>query len=194
MTGLSVPYLTEELNQKIFSSSEMMITEAWPAPVSLADSESPQEIGHLINLISEIRYIRSEMNVPLSAKPVLQMRNATALQARSIDVNKAALLRLARLESVEIVENFGNGTARGTVDGVDIGLPLAGILDLDAERARLEKAIAGVTGEMEKISRKLDNPGFIAKAPDEVVAENRRRLEEETTRRGALEAALARLG
>ena len=189
-----MPYLTEELNEKIFSSSEMMITEAWPAPVSLADSESPQEIGHLINLISEIRYIRSEMNVPLSAKPVLQMRNATALQARSIDVNKAALLRLARLESVEIVENFGNGTARGTVDGVDIGLPLAGILDLDAERARLEKAIAGVIGEMEKISRKLDNPGFIAKAPDEVVAENRRRLEEETTRRGALEAALARLG
>ena len=134
------------------------------------------------------------MNVPLSAKPVLQMRGVSDLQARSIDVSKAALLRLARLESVEIVASFGNGTARGTVDGVDIGLPLAGILDLDAERARLEKAIAGVTGEMEKISRKLDNPGFIAKAPDEVVAENRRRLEAETTRRGALEAALARLG
>ena len=189
-----MPYLTEELNEKIFASSDMMITEAWPAPVSIPESESPQEIGYLINLISEIRYIRSEMNVPLSAKPVLQLRGATALQDRSIKVNQAALLRLARLEAVEIVESFGSGTARGTVDGADIGLPLAGILDLDAERARLEKAIAGVTGEMEKISRKLDNPGFIAKAPDEVVAENRRRLEEETTRRGALEAALARLG
>ena len=189
-----MPYLTEELNEKIFASSDMMITEAWPAPVSIPESESPQEIGYLINLISEIRYIRSEMNVPLSAKPVLQLRGATALQDRSIKVNQAALLRLARLEAVEIVESFGSGTARGTVDGADIGLPLAGILDLDAERARLQKAIAGVTGEMEKISRKLDNPGFIAKAPDEVVAENRRRLEEETTRRGALEAALARLG
>ena len=189
-----MPYLTEELNEKIFASSDMMITEAWPAPVSIPESESPQEIGYLINLISEIRYIRSEMNVPLSAKPVLQLRGATALQDRSIKVNQAALLRLARLEAVEIVESFGSGTARGTVDGADIGLPLAGILDLDAERARLEKAIAGVTGEMEKISRKLDNPGFIAKAPDTVVAENRRRLEEETTRRGALEAALARLG
>ena len=189
-----MPYLTEELNEKIFASSDMMITEAWPAPVSIPESESPQEIGYLINLISEIRYIRSEMNVPLSAKPVLQLRGATALQDRSIKVNQAALLRLARLQAVEIVESFGSGTARGTVDGADIGLPLAGILDLDAERARLEKAIAGVTGEMEKISRKLDNPGFIAKAPDEVVAENRRRLEEETTRRGALEAALARLG
>jgi valyl-tRNA synthetase len=133
------------------------------------------------------------MNVPLSAKPNLQMRGLTPLQARSIKVNEAALLRLARIASCETVENFGTGTARGTVDGVDIGLPLAGILDLDAERARLEKAIASVTGEMDKISRKLDNPGFIAKAPDDVVAENRRRLDEETTRRGALEAALARL-
>ena len=189
-----MPYLTEELNEKIFASSAMMITEAWPAPVSIPESESPQEIGYLINLISEIRYIRSEMNVPLSAKPVLQLRGATELQARSVKVNQAALLRLARLEAVETIESFGSGTARGTVDGADIGLPLAGILDLDAERARLEKAIAGVSGEIEKISRKLDNPGFIAKAPDEVVAENRRRLEEETTRRGALEAALARLG
>ena len=189
-----MPYLTEELNEKIFGSSDMMISGSWPEPVSIPESESPQEIGFLINLISEIRYIRSEMNVPLSAKPVLQMRGATPLQSRSIEVNQAALLRLARLEAVEPVENFGNGTARGTVDRADIGLPLAGILDLDAERARLEKAIAGVTAEMEKISRKLDNPGFIAKAPDEVVAENRRRLDEETTRRGALEAALARLG
>jgi len=189
-----MPYLTEELNEKIFASSEMMITEAWPEPVSIPESESPQEIGFLINLISEIRYIRSEMNVPLSAKPVLQIRGVTPLQARSVEVNEAALLRLARLDAVETVENFGKGTARGAVDGADIGLPLAGILDLDAERARLEKAIVGVAAEMGKISRKLDNPGFIAKAPDEVVAENRRRLEEETTRRGALEAALARLG
>ena len=111
-----------------------------------------------------------------------------------MDGNMAALLRLARLDSVAAVEGFETGTARGSVDGADIGLPLAGILDLDAERQRLEKAISGVSGEIDKIARKLDNPGFIAKAPEEVVEENRRRLEEETTRRGALEAALARLG
>ena len=133
------------------------------------------------------------MNVPLSAKPVLQLRGASELQARSVETNHAALTRLARLGSIEAVESFGKGTARGTVDGVDIGLPLADILDLDAERARLEKAIAGVDGEITKISRKLDNAGFIAKAPEDVVNENRRRLDEEVTRRGALEAALARL-
>jgi valyl-tRNA synthetase len=122
------------------------------------------------------------------------MRGLSDLQARSIDINKAALLRLARLDAVESVDSFGKGTARGTVDGVDIGLPLADILDLDAERARLEKAIAGVDDEISKIARKLDNPGFVAKAPVEVVEENRRRLDEENTRRGAIEAALARLG
>ena len=134
------------------------------------------------------------MNVPLSAKPVLQMRGLSDLQARSIDINKAALLRLARLDAFETVDSFGNGTARGSVDGVDIGLPLADILDLDAERVRLEKAITGVDDEISKIARKLDNPGFVAKAPAEVVEENRRRLDEENTRRVAIEAALARLG
>ena len=189
-----MPYLTEELNEKIFGSSDMMITQSWPDQVALPPSDSPKEIGFLINLIGDIRYIRSEMNVPLSAKPVLQLRGATELQTRSVEVNRAALLRLARLEDIETVENFGSGTARGTVDGVDIGLPLADILDLDAERARLEKAISGVGSEIDKISRKLDNPGFIAKAPEEVVEENRRRLAEEKTRQDALEAALARLG
>ncbi len=188
-----MPYLTEELNEKIFASRDMMITQAWPDAVDLAETDAPDEIRYLIILISEIRYIRSEMNVPLSAKPALQIRGASALQARSVETNHAALTRLARLGTVETVETFGKGTARGTVNGVDIGLPLAEILDLDAERARLEKAIAGVDGEISKISRKLDNPGFIAKAPEDVVAENRRRLDDEVARRRALEAALARL-
>jgi valyl-tRNA synthetase len=189
-----MPYLTEELNEKIFGSEELMITAAWPEQVVLPESDAPAEISFLISLITDIRHIRSEMNVPLSAKPVLQMRGLSDLQARSIDINKAALLRLARLGAVESVDSFGKGTARGAVDGVDIGLPLADILDLDAERARLEKAIAGVDDEISKIARKLDNPGFVAKAPVEVVEENRRRLDEENTRRGAIEAALARLG
>ncbi|MCH2564499.1 MAG: valine--tRNA ligase, partial [SAR116 cluster bacterium] len=102
-----MPYLTEELNEKIFATSDMMITKAWPNPVALPENESPKEIGFLINLISDIRYIRSEMNVPLSAKPVLQLRGASDLQTRSVEVNRAALQRLARLEGIETLENFG---------------------------------------------------------------------------------------
>jgi len=76
---------------------------------------------------------------------------------------------------------------------LEIGLPLADVLDFAAEAARLNKEIDSVNGEIKKISAKLDNPGFIAKAPQDVVEENRRRLAEEETRRGALEAALKRL-
>jgi valyl-tRNA synthetase len=90
-------------------------------------------------------------------------------------------------------KDFGSGCAQGRVDGLDIALPLADILDLDAEAARLNKDISAVTAEIEKIARKLDNPGFIAKAPDDVIVENRRRLEEENVKREGLNVALSRL-
>ncbi len=188
-----MPYLTEELNEKIFGSDKLMITELWPSPVAQDNQESVEEIKFIIKLITEIRYIRSEMNVPLSAKPTLLTRAATELQARALETQKSSLLRLARLGDVETAEEFSKGCAQGTVDGLDIALPLADILDLDAESARLNKEIAAVAGEIDKIARKLDNPGFIAKAPDDVVAENRRRLVEEETKKAGLEAALGRL-
>jgi valyl-tRNA synthetase len=81
---------------------------------------------------------------------------------------------------------FAKGTARGSVDGVDIGLPLANILDLTAEAVRLKKDIGGVEAEIKKIASKLDNPNFLAKAPDEVVAENRRRLDDEQVKLNGL--------
>jgi valyl-tRNA synthetase len=188
-----MPYLTEELNQKIFASDNMLIAAAWPQVCQGADGDGVDDIRFLINLITEIRYIRSEMNVPLSAKPVLQISGTIAAQTNAIHNQHAALMRLARLGGAETVENFAKGTARGSVDGVDIGLPLAGILDLKAEAARLKKDIGGVEAEIKKISGKLDNPNFLAKAPDEVVAENRRRLDDEQVKLDGLTAALRRL-
>jgi len=188
-----MPYLTEELNQKIFASDNMLIAAAWPQVCQGSDGDGVDDIRFLINLITEIRYIRSEMNVPLSAKPVLQSSGTTPAQTHAIHNQHAALMRLARLGGAETVENFAKGTARGSVDGVDIGLPLAGILDLTAEAARLKKDIGGVEAEIKKIASKLDNPNFLAKAPDEVVAENRRRLDDEQVKLDGLTAALRRL-
>ena len=189
-----MPYLTEELNREIFASDDLLIAASWPEPVTADEGSAVIELRFLIQLITEIRYIRAEMNVPLSAKPVLHLRGTSDLQQRAIDNQKAALLRLARLDGIAPVDSFAKGSARGGVDGMEIGLPLADILDLTAEAARLNKEIGGVTAEIEKISRKLDNPGFIAKAPEDVVAENRRRLDEENTRLNGLTAALKRLG
>ncbi|MFZ8924068.1 MAG: valine--tRNA ligase [Candidatus Puniceispirillaceae bacterium] len=189
-----MPFLTEELNREIFASDDLLIGASWPAPLGADEGDAVSELRFVIQLITEIRYIRAEMNVPLSAKPVLNIRGCTELQQRAIDNQQAALLRLARLDGITIVDSFVNGSARGSVDGMEIGLPLADILDLTAEAARLNKEIANVTGEIEKIAKKLDNPGFIAKAPEDVVAENRRRLDEENTRLNGLTAALKRLG
>ena len=189
-----MPFLTEELNREIFASDDLLIAASWPEPVTADEGSAVIELRFLIQLITEIRYIRAEMNVPLSAKPVLHLRGTSDLQQRAIDNQQAALLRLARLDGIAPVDSFAKGSARGSVDGMEIGLPLADILDLTAEAARLNKEIGGVTAEIEKISRKLDNPGFIAKAPEDVVAENRRRLDEENTRLNGLTAALKRLG
>jgi len=189
-----MPFLTEELNREIFASDDLLIAAQWPEPVKADEGSAVIELRFLIQLITEIRYIRAEMNVPLSAKPVLHLRGITDLHQRAIDNQKAALLRLARLDGIAPVDSFAKGSARGSIDGMEIGLPLADILDLTAEAARLNKEIGGVTAEIEKISRKLDNPGFIAKAPEDVVAENRRRLDEENTRLNGLTAALKRLG
>jgi valyl-tRNA synthetase len=189
-----MPFLTEELNREIFANDDLLIAASWPKPLTADEGSAVFELRFLIQLITEIRYIRAEMNVPLSAKPVLHLRGTNDLQQRAIDNQQAALLRLARLDGIAPVNSFAKGSARGSVDGMEIGLPLADILDLTAEAARLNKEIGRITAEIEKISRKLDNPGFIAKAPENVVTENRRRLDEENTRLNGLTAALKRLG
>ena len=188
-----MPYLTEELNQKIFQSDDMLIAGNWPQATPDKDRNAVSDIQFLISLITEIRYIRSEMNVPLAAMPVLQVRGMSVAQAAVLDSQSAALMRLARVSGVTVVDQFAKGTARGNVAGSDVGLPLADILDLDAEAARLKKDIGGVEAELKKISGKLDNPNFLAKAPDHVVAENRRRLEGEQLKLNGLRAALSRL-
>ena len=188
-----MPFLTEELNREIFASDGLLIAASWPEPVKADEGSAVIELRFLIQLITEIRHIRAEMNVPLSAKPVLHLRGITDLQKRAIDNQQAALLRLARLDGIAHVDSFVKGSALGSVDGMEIGLPLADILDLNAEAARLNKEIGRATAEIEKISIKLDNPGFIAKAPDDVVAENRRRLDEENIRLNTLVKARDRL-
>ena len=98
-----MPYLTEELNQKIFGSSDLMIAADWPASVPQPDGDAVDDLRFVIKLISDIRYLRAEMNVPLSAKPVLHVRAPSAAQQRAIDSQMPALLRLARIEHGEIL-------------------------------------------------------------------------------------------
>ena len=187
-----MPFITEELNAKLFGRDKMLMVADWPAAAAGASADTG--ISTVIDIISEIRTMRSEMNVPLSAKPVLVIRGVSDEQRGIVDAMTLPLLRLARLRGVSYHEgDFEKGTARTSLQGMDMGLPLTGILDFDAERARLKKEIAACEAEAGKIRGKLNNPNFVERAPEAVVAENNRRLEEEQSRLDGLKAALVRL-
>ena len=189
-----MPFITEELWQKVFAGKDMLITSSWPEAPDANHSEAAAEIGFVVDLVTAVRSIRNEMNVPAAAKPELVLREGDADLAGRIDRNRNAIERLARITAISIASGLPDQSALGVVDGVEFALPLEGILDFDAERARLKKDIAGVEKEMAKLEGKLNNPGFLAKAPEAVVEENRQRLADETDTRDRLALALERLG
>ena len=189
-----MPFLTEELWEKVFGNTDMLITSSWPEITTGGNDEAAAEIGFIVDLITAIRSIRSEMNVPVSAKPELVLVTSDSHVSKRIDGNLPSLLRLARIEAVRFAESLPEQSAQGVVDGIGFALPLAGILDFDAERARLDKEIKAVEQEKRKLEGKLGNPGFMSKAPEDVIEENRRRLAEENDTLKRLSLARERLG
>ena len=187
-----MPFITEELWEKVFGQQDMLITSTWTSVTTPADTGAAKEIGFIVDLITAIRSLRNEMNVPVAAKPELVLTSADAMAM--VERNKSAVQRLARVDAISFADQFPGQSAQGVVSGHEFALPLEGILDFDAERARLSKEIKTVGGEIKKLEGKLDNPGFLAKAPQDVVDENKRRLDAEIDTRDRLTLALNRLG
>ncbi|MEP1230454.1 MAG: valine--tRNA ligase [Litorimonas sp.] len=171
-----MPFITEELwaNTAPSRDSKLIIT-AWPdLGDELINVDAADDINWLVRLISAIRSVRSEMNVPPSKKAPLLML-ADALDPR---LSKFAdnLERMARVDGVEAASEAPKGALQTVVDGVGFAIPLEGLIDMDAEKARLSKEIAKVNAEIEKIDKKLGNEAFMAKAPEKVVSlQNERR-------------------
>ena len=143
--------------------------------------------------IGEGRSLRSELNVPLSARPPLLVLEATADQRRVLESNAPALMQMLRVRGVEAATDVPTGAIPFVVAGVNLALPVAEFIDLAAEKARLAKEVANLAGEQDRIGKKLGNPDFVARAPEEVVDENRERLAEVQDAKAKLEAALERL-
>jgi valyl-tRNA synthetase len=110
-----------------------------------------------------------------------------------ITTHKDAMLRLARLKDIRLADAMPPQSAHAVVGGVEIAIPLADVLDFDAEKKRLNTALKAAEGEVKKLESKLNNQGFVSKAPAEVIDENRRRLDIEKERRDKIETALNRL-
>jgi valyl-tRNA synthetase len=173
----------------------LLVDRAWPEAAALArDAEAEAELDWVIRLISTVRTMRSDANVPPGARIPLMLRAADAGVAARVAGHRRLIESLARIEAVELIEaEAPKGSVQGVCDGTTVILPLAGVIDVVAERARLDKELARLSTEIARLHKKLENPGFLAKAPAEVVATERDRLEAAALAQAKLAEAAQRL-
>jgi valyl-tRNA synthetase len=164
----------------------------WPAP-EFSDDNSAADINWLIDLVTGIRSARSEMNVPPGATAPLVVVGANGVTQERLARHDAAIKRLARVETITVAEEAPKGAAQIVVGEATACLPLGSLIDLSAEKARIEKAIAKVDQEMARIAGKLNNEKFVANANPEVVAAERERYQELEVQKASLETALKRV-
>lgn len=191
-----MPYITEELYANIAKRDVgvRLLTSDWPQyGDELLNDIAAQEMEWLQNAISEIRSVRSDMNVPAGTKIKLLIKDANDTTHARVQSYSDVLGKMARLESVDFVSDAPKGSIQTVVGEATFILPIADIIDLDAERARLNKAIGKIDQDIAKIDGKLGNEKFVANAPQEVIAEQKSRKEEALSKREKLATALKQL-
>ena len=190
----AMPFITEELWHALGERPNDLIVAQWPETPAAAENDAAREIGWLIELITAIRSARSALNVPPSARLALHAADGDAAMLARLEAHRPALERIARIESLHLGPPPAGGSAQLVVEGAGFALPLAGVIDLEAERARLEKAHAAARKEAAALEGRLGNPGFVERAKPEAVEKAREDLaarQEEADRLGAALAALA---
>ena len=172
----------------------MLVHQDWPAlPESLIDEAANREMTWVISLIDNIRSVRAEMRVPAGAKiPMVQLELDDA-GIEALARNEVLVKRLARVEEISLADEAPKGAVTVAVDGGTFCLPLADIIDVAAEKARLEKAMLKLSKEIGGLKGKLGNEKFLAKAPEAVVAENRENLARVEAEAAKITEAIARL-
>jgi valyl-tRNA synthetase len=193
-----MPFITEELWTRLGEfgpkRERMLIVEAWPdLPESLIDPKAAEEINWLIDLVSETRSARAELNVPAGAKIPLLLIGAAKESCRRLERHQELIDRLARLDYSTTADAAPSGSVTFVHGEATVALQLEGVVDFGAEADRLTKEIKRLDGEIAKIDGKLGNAEFVRKAPEEVVEEQRERRAEAQAAKAKLEAALQRL-
>jgi len=195
-----MPFLTEELWEKTAELGAprdhggFLMTARWPElSQDLIDPAADAEIGLIVEAISEGRSVRQELNVPPSARPPLLVVEASPDQRAVLEAAGPLIAQLLRVSEVRAADAAPPGAIPYVVAGATFALPVAEFIDLAAERARLSKEIGALASEASKLEKKLGNADFVARAPEEVVEENRERLADAQAARDKLAAALKRL-
>ncbi len=192
-----MPFVTEELwaeTGKFGTPREnLLILTEWPTFEGLEDGVADEELAWLIEVISNVRSVRAEMNVPASAKLQLVVSGGKETTLARLVAGTSLITRLARLEEISPQNDVPGESAQFVVGEATFALPLAGVIDIGAEKARLEKEVTKLDGEISGIDKKLGNEQFVAKAPEEVIEEQKARREAAVDRRARILDALKRL-
>ncbi|MGR3755849.1 MAG: class I tRNA ligase family protein, partial [Tranquillimonas sp.] len=190
-----MPFITEELWGQTAQRAKPLIHADWPgySAADLVDPAADAEMNWVIGLIEAVRSVRGEMNVPAGMQvPLLQLELDPA--GREAFARNAAMIhRLARIAGVTEAAQAPKGAATIPVPGGSFALPLADLIDVAAERARLEKSLQKLGKELGGLRGRLSNPKFLASAPDEVVEETRDLAAQKEADEARLRAALGRL-
>jgi valyl-tRNA synthetase len=194
-----MPFITEELWHAMASPAAPrandLIVAHWPqVDAQSIDVEAGQEIDWLIRLVSAIRTARTELNVPPGAKMKAFVRDAGAVTQGRLDRQASALGRLARIETISFDPAPDGGAAQVVMDEATFVLPLEGVIDLAAEKARLAKGIAAAEKERDSLAGRLSNASFVERAKPEAIAKAREDHAEKSAEAERLQAALDRLG
>jgi valyl-tRNA synthetase len=190
-----MPFVTEELwrvtAEGAAARDGLLVLACWPHHDGLDDPAAEAEIGWVIDLINAIRSVRAEMNIRVDV-PLVLSETSPETKARAGRWEEF-LKRLARLSAISFAPAPPPGAVQLLVRGEVAALPLAGIIDLAAERSRLEKEMTKVKGDIARVDAKLGNADFLARAPEEVVEGEREKREEAQARHLKIVEALARL-
>ena len=191
-----MPFMTEELWARTAGEGserdDMLALTRWPA-LEFEDEDAAADINWLVELVSGIRSVRSEMNVPASATAPLAVIGASQETKERLKRHQPAIHRLARVTEIVERAEAPKGSAQIVVGEATACLPLGELIDLKAEAARLEKEIARLDGEISRIQKKLANEKFVARAPDEIVASEREKMAEFQASRDRVKTALSRV-
>lgn len=190
------PFVTEELWDHFgYGAPGSLITAAWPQACAVTDpQDATADVAWAIQLISEIRTVRSEMNIPPSQKSVILLQDASEQTLSRAKTWEEAIFRMARADSIQpLTGPIPAGSAQIVLNEATIILPLAGLIDLAAERQRLAGLRAKAEAELAKVSAKLANDDFVKRAPEAILAENHERRDNFTAEITRLNAALSRI-
>ncbi|MGG1400381.1 valine--tRNA ligase [Bacillus salipaludis] len=191
-----MPFITEEIWQNLPHSGESITTAQWPeVNPAFTDEEAAQEMKMLVEMIRSVRNIRAEVNTPMSKKIKMLVKAKDESILKALEKNRAYIERFCNPEELQmgITIETPDKAMTAVITGLEIILPLEGLINIEEEIARLQKEFDKFTKEVERVQKKLSNEGFIKKAPENVIAEEKAKEQDYLEKRAVVEARLNEL-